>query len=50
MDFKEGLGKYKWNTGKEYRGEWKKNIMHGKGIFTWTDGRFYNGSYVLGLK
>ena len=30
-----------------YEGEWKNNNMHGKGIYTWKDGRKYEGSYLL---
>ena len=32
--------------GETYTGEWKDNKMHGKGIFTWKDGRKYDGEYV----
>jgi hypothetical protein len=29
-----------------FKGEWLNNEMHGKGTFTWKDGRKYFGSYV----
>jgi len=27
-------------------GQWAGNKMHGKGIFSWPDGRVYEGDYV----
>jgi hypothetical protein len=27
----EGFGKFSWNNGRYYEGEWKDNMMHGKG-------------------
>lgn len=29
-------------------GEWKNDIMHGKGLYTYTDGTVYNGQWVNG--
>jgi hypothetical protein len=29
-----------------YVGEWKNGNKHGKGVFTWADGRKYDGYYV----
>jgi len=26
-----------------YAGEWKNNNMHGTGVYTWKDGRKYEG-------
>ena len=31
---------------KRYEGDWKDNNMHGKGIYTWKDGRKYEGEYL----
>ena len=28
------------------KGTWKDNNMHGKGIYTWSDGRIYEGEYL----
>jgi hypothetical protein len=28
-----------------FNGEWLNNKMHGKGVFTWSDGRKYEGDY-----
>ena len=33
-----------------YRGQWKNNLMHGKGEFVWEDGRKYIGNYLNDLK
>ena len=27
------------------KGEWLNNNMHGKGVYTWKDGRKYDGEY-----
>merc|ERR1712156_1198162 len=31
---------------EKYDGQWKNNKMDGEGIFTWADGRKYEGQYV----
>lgn len=46
--------------GKRYVGQYKNNLMHGKGvnlfflnyiqIFYWNDGKRYDGDYVNGVK
>ena len=28
-----------------YEGEWKSNNMHGYGVYTWKDGRKYEGIF-----
>ena len=28
-----------------YRGDWMNDNMHGKGVYTWNDGRKYEGEY-----
>lgn len=33
------------NEGNEYEGFWKDGFFHGKGRFTWSDGRTYNGEW-----
>ena len=40
------LGFYKWADGRQYKGKWKNNKMHGHGVFEWWDGRKYIGEYV----
>lgn len=29
-----------------YEGDWLNNNMHGKGVYTWKDGRRYEGEYL----
>jgi len=40
-----GIGKYMYNDGSCYNGEWKDNRMHGYGIFNWNDGRSFEGKF-----
>ena len=35
-----------WSDGRMYEGEWKNNLMHGRGKFTWPDGTCYSGEYL----
>ena len=35
---------------KKYDGEWLNNNMHGKGVYTWRDGRKYEGEYQFDKK
>jgi len=28
-----------------FKGDWLNNNMHGKGVYTWKDGRKYEGEY-----
>ena len=48
--WKEGFytkGEHVWPSGDKYEGEYgSKNRRHGKGGFTWTDGRKYDGMWV----
>lgn len=42
----EGKGLFVWKQqGKSFNGDWLNNMMHGSGIFSWTDGRRYVGEY-----
>jgi hypothetical protein len=34
---------YKWADGRIFEGDWKNNKMEGQGVFTWPDGRRYEG-------
>jgi hypothetical protein len=40
----KGYGVYKTRNNRKYKGMWKDNKRHGKGILTWEDGRVYKGS------
>ncbi len=39
-------GRYQWNDGSVYDGEWQDNKICGFGVYTWTDGRRYEGSWL----
>jgi len=45
-----GKGKYIWNDGREYDGEWKDSNMDGFGVYIWQDGRKYIGNYLKDKK
>lgn len=36
----------KYSDGRQYKGEWLNDKMHGYGEFTWPDGKSYEGQYV----
>ena len=36
---------YQWPDGNQYEGEWKNNLMQGKGVYTWNDGSKYEGEF-----
>lgn len=40
-----GWGRYCWNDGRVFSGQWVANRMHGYGVFHWPDGRSYKGQY-----
>ena len=44
-----GEGKYSWEDGRVYEGQWDKNRMHGVGKFRWADGRIYEGGCQAAL-
>ena len=35
------------SNGKSYAGEFKDDVMHGRGVFKWLDGRRYEGDYKV---
>ena len=43
-------GSYKSSTGYSYEGEWKDNLKHGFGKFTYTDGKVYEGDFANNKK
>jgi len=43
-----GLGKYHWNDGKEYKGQYLDDKKTGFGIYAWPDGRQYRGYWLNG--
>ena len=36
------------NDGDTYEGEFKNNLRHGQGTYTWSDGRKFVGEFILG--
>ena len=47
---KEAHGVMNYFDGRKYEGEWKNDLMHGKGTFVWPDGRKYVGHYEKDVK
>jgi hypothetical protein len=35
------------SNGKSYAGEFEQDVMHGRGVFKWLDGRRYEGDYKV---
>lgn len=34
-----------YKDGREYQGEWQKDLMHGRGKFKWPSGTIFEGEY-----
>ena len=45
---KEGKGKWKFDNGETYDGEWKNHEIHGHGTYIWKDKGTYTGQWVNG--
>ena len=43
-----GYGKYVWQDGRKYVGNYKFNKKHGQGAYTFTDGSKYYGEWADG--
>ena len=41
---KNGFGKYFYQNGERYIGEWKQNLKEGKGVYHYTNGSYYEGN------
>mgnify|MGYP000904812447 CR=1 FL=1 len=41
-----GKGKFYWNDGTFYEGEFEKNNINGYGVIKWADGSSYQGDWV----
>ena len=47
----DGKGHYIWKeTGQQYDGDYKNGLMHGKGLFEYSEGEYYRGDFVNGKK
>ena len=44
-----GMGRLTWANGSKFVGNFKKGKRHGKGLFTFPDGRREQGEWVHGL-
>ncbi|OMO73723.1 Phosphatidylinositol-4-phosphate 5-kinase, core [Corchorus olitorius] len=44
----EGQGKYVWQGGCVYEGEWRRGMRHGTGKIRWPSGTFYDGEFSGG--
>ena len=39
----QGIGKYIYDNGCIYEGDWVNSKMEGSGVYTWPDNRSYKG-------
>lgn len=44
------LGKYEYQNGRVYDGEWKRNQRHGRGTYSLGNGIIYVGEFVEGQR
>ena len=40
-----GFGKYRWDSGNTYEGQWRDDKMHGTGTYTFADGGSWEGPW-----
>ena len=40
---RSGYGELKLSDGALFKGEWRNDMINGKGVFTWPNGRSYSG-------
>lgn len=38
-------GTFFYSNGSKYEGEWRDNLKHGYGLFTFEDGSIYRGPF-----
>lgn len=48
-DQASGMGTYEFNSGSKYEGNWHSSLPS-NGMFTYADGRVYDGDFINGLK
>lgn len=44
-DRKNGFGKYFYQTGERFFGNWQNNLKEGSGVYHYTDGSYYEGIF-----
>ncbi len=42
---RNGYGVFYYHEGGKYKGNWLNNKMHGKGKYTWTNKKIYEGNW-----
>ena len=48
---RNGFGLYCFQNGDQYEGQWKNDLMHGRGRMEWkSDGAWYNGDWKFGIQ
>jgi len=50
IDIKNGFAIYEFPNGDKYEGNWKNNLMHGKGTYLKPDGFKYEGEFKNGIR
>lgn len=45
-----GCGKFYFQDGRKYEGEYVEDKKHGRGVYYWSDGRRYDGEWRLGYQ
>ncbi len=43
-------GNLEWNDGRLYKGEFKDNKFHGKGVYHYRSGKIFDGYFMNGKK
>lgn len=47
---KHGIGRFIYDNGDDYEGEWKDDRKHGRGIYKLSNGDIYEGEFVDGFR
>lgn len=48
---RNGFGLYTFPSGDQYEGQWRNDLMHGRGRMEWkSDGTWYNGDWEYGIQ
>lgn len=46
----DGLGEFYWPNGSLYRGQYEKDLKHGKGEMIWSLHKRFRGTWAYGMK
>ena len=47
---KNGYGIQTWTDGDKYEGQFKNNLMHGQGVYSFASGTVHSGAWERGNK